>query len=560
MELITPTVHDKILDELAIRPTVNAKILKKADRLFTGSLEGRITEVIQNARRAGATSVSISNWDGKITVQDNGTGIEDFSILLNLGGSGWDEATEVSEDPAGIGLFSLAPREVTIRSKGKIVTISGDGWVSAPSVVRDDPRPVLQGTVLEFQDDPWDYQTVNRLVRFSCVTVYVNNVRCDKEDFIQGEAVHHLPDLGCRIQIVGQSHQIPANIRASAALPRRVSWYGATCVLNFHGQVVAWEAKSIPDNLCCLVDLTGQPTGLRLLLPARTEVVENAAFKELEAAIIKAAFQFLKYRGRHSLPYSEFLRARALGIDLPEATPEYHEGTLCEGEGPAPVDIPRKDRKKMVPLSQSYRMPAEMEYDGEWTNAHLLAALGEFPQDARFVPVVINKEYDGYSWADAVPLVRGVSVEASDEVIFSDYVGSGTISLVESITITAKTSDGKTFSSPVCMALDHEEHLLVTQEARTAIAASEAWYHLGGYYDDGDTYDSQAYSFEKDWERFWADAAGPHEHLRQEVTQLLLFQLKGWKEVRVTPDGAVKVIKDDDSEMTISPPPMQKAA
>jgi len=44
------------------------------------------------------------------------------------------------------------------------------------------------------------------------------------------------------------------------------------------------------------------------------------------------------------------------------------------------------------------------------------------------------------------------------------------------------------------------------------------------------------------------------------VTQLLLFQLKGWKEVRVTPDGAVKVIKDDDSEMTISPPPMQKAA
>ncbi len=57
MELITPTVHDKILDELAIRPTVNAKILKKANRLFTGSMEGRITEVIQNARRAGASTV-----------------------------------------------------------------------------------------------------------------------------------------------------------------------------------------------------------------------------------------------------------------------------------------------------------------------------------------------------------------------------------------------------------------------------------------------------------------------------------------------------------------------
>ena len=559
MELITPTVHDKILDELAIRPTVNAKILKKADRLFTGSLDGRITEVIQNARRAGATSVSISNWDGKITVQDNGTGIEDFSILLNLGGSGWDEATEVSEDPAGIGLFSLAPREVTIRSKGKIVTISGDGWISAPSVVREDPRPVLQGTILEFQDDPWDYQTVNRLVRFSGLTVYVNNVLCDSEDFIQGEAVH-LPDLGCKIRIVGQGHQIPANIKASAAASYRLSWYGTASFLNFHGQVVAWKPENLPEQLCCLVDLTGQPTGLRLLLPARTAVVKNDALKELEAAIIKAAFQFIKDRGRHSLPYSEYIRGRALGVELPEADPEYDEGTLHEGDGPAPVGIWRKDGKR-VPLEQAYRMPAELEdgEDGEWANAHLLAALGEFPQDARFVPVVIRKEYDGYSWADAVPTVREVSVEAS-EVTYSDYMGSGQLALVESITITAKTSDGKTFSSPVCMAVEQEEHLLVTREAQKAISSSEAWYHLGGYNEDGDTYDSQAYSFEKDWDRFWADVAGPNEHLRQEVTRLLRFQLKCWKEVRVTPDGAVKVIKDDDSEMTISPPPMQKAA
>jgi len=560
MEFITPTVHDKIIDELAIRPTVNSKILKKADRLFTGSLDGRITEVIQNARRAGATSVSISNWDGKITVQDNGTGIEDFSILLNLGGSGWDEATEVSEDPAGIGLFSLAPREVTIRSKGKIVTISGDGWISAPSVVREDPRPVLQGTVLEFQDDPWDYQTVNRLVRFSGITVYVNNVLCDTEDFIQGEAVH-LPDLGCKIRIVGKGHDIPASVMAAVGpYSRPCLYWRGTCVLNFHGQVVAWKAKSIPGDLCCLVDMTGQPTGLRLLLPARTAVVENAALKELEAAVIKAAFEFIKDRGHHSLPYSEYLRARDLGIDLPEADPVYQVGTLYGMDGPSPVGIGGKGGEEF-PLAKAYRMPAAMEHDdgGEWENGHLLASLGTFPEDNRFVPVVIHKEYDGYSWANAVPTVRGVSVEAS-EVIFSDYIWSGELSLVESIIITAKTSDGKTFASPVCMAVDHEEYLLVTQEAQSAIASSEAWYHLGGYYDDGDTYDSQAYSFEQDWERFWADVAGPNEHLRQEVTRLLRFQLKGWKEVRVTPDGELRVIKEDNSEMTISPPRMQKAA
>jgi len=30
--------------------------------------------------------------------------------------------------------------------------------------------------------------------------------------------------------------------------------------------------------------------------------------------------------------------------------------------------------------------------------------------------------------------------------------------------------------------------------------------------------------------------------------------------VRVTPDGELRVIKEDNSEMTISPPRMQKAA
>ena len=34
---------------------VNPRLLSKADRLFTGTLAGRIIEILQNARRAGAT-------------------------------------------------------------------------------------------------------------------------------------------------------------------------------------------------------------------------------------------------------------------------------------------------------------------------------------------------------------------------------------------------------------------------------------------------------------------------------------------------------------------------
>ena len=55
---------------------VNPRLLTKADRLFTGTAEGRVIEILQNARRAKATEVRISNKDGFVTIEDNGSGIE----------------------------------------------------------------------------------------------------------------------------------------------------------------------------------------------------------------------------------------------------------------------------------------------------------------------------------------------------------------------------------------------------------------------------------------------------------------------------------------------------
>ena len=133
-----------------IQAMVNPRLLTKANRLFTGTLQGRIIEILQNARRAGATKVEITNQDGHVTVKDDGKGIGDFSKLLDMGGSGWDDALESSEDPAGVGLFCLAPRQVTIRSNGKMVNIASDGWTGTPVEIQDDPNPCT-GTCLSFR-------------------------------------------------------------------------------------------------------------------------------------------------------------------------------------------------------------------------------------------------------------------------------------------------------------------------------------------------------------------------------------------------------------------------
>jgi hypothetical protein len=105
----------KNMQEQIVQAKTSQRLLAKADRLFTGTLEGRIIELLQNARRADATRVEITNSpNGLVTIQDNGHGIRDFSILLDLGSSDWDPTIEEAEDPAGVGIFSLAPRDVTI--------------------------------------------------------------------------------------------------------------------------------------------------------------------------------------------------------------------------------------------------------------------------------------------------------------------------------------------------------------------------------------------------------------------------------------------------------------
>ena len=63
---------------------VSGRLLTKASRLFTGTLDGRIIEILQNSRRAGAMHVNVSNKDGFITVCDNGSGIDDFYGELDL--------------------------------------------------------------------------------------------------------------------------------------------------------------------------------------------------------------------------------------------------------------------------------------------------------------------------------------------------------------------------------------------------------------------------------------------------------------------------------------------
>jgi hypothetical protein len=529
-----------------IQAQVSKRLLSKADRLFTGTLEGRMIEILQNARRAGATTVEITHKDGLATIQDNGKGIEDFSVLLNLGSSNWDETIENAEDPAGVGIFSLAPREVTVESGMTKLVITRKIWTGEPARLFETYEPV-KGTQLQFKDEPWELKTVEKYAVFTGLEVIVNGKSCAKKRFCSRQATHY-PQLGCRIEVRKRDHL------SDWHSAYRTNYYHQEVLINFHGQVVSFDYEPLrAEHLTFLVDLTGEPTGLRLMLPARTRMVENEVFNQLKDILEKEAYHFIKKQGKHTLPYDDYLRAKQLGIDLPESEPVFDVG-LLDGDNPEPMTIVKP---KDFPLSRCYQMKEDAE-ELDRENVHILAATGKFPENTDFIPVEIRSLYEGYSWAK-LPTLSTINVTKGKK-LGSGWIWNHEVDAYDTLEISVLTSDGKRFESRVPIAMvEHarnsmsswaEKTVCMTQAVRKELSDEDIWHHFGGWSEDGDTYDTQSYQFGEDLNRFWAEILGPEEFLRDKLLGTISDFVSKWKKLTILDDGTMTVIYENGKEIT----------
>jgi hypothetical protein len=104
-------------------------------RAFTGDVNEVLSEIFQNAMRAGARNIRITTDDRGFTYQDDGRGLRDesdFEALLKLGESGWDLRVEEDHQSMGLGVHSLLSHDevqsVTFSSNLLSLTIDAHLW------------------------------------------------------------------------------------------------------------------------------------------------------------------------------------------------------------------------------------------------------------------------------------------------------------------------------------------------------------------------------------------------------------------------------------------------
>lgn len=300
-----------------IRGALGEKVLRKSPELFNQSLPTVLAEVLQNARRAGATRVEIEHFgeEGQATlvVRDDGHGIADMGKLVTFGASAWDERTDLVENAAGMGVFSLASRGVTVRSLGRRVTLSRAVFCGeADAAVLPDPG-MDAGTELTFPvTEAAVAGLVERACRFYPLPVTLNGKPVEQRDFLAG-AEHVVEWQGLRLGVFPEPGPQVLDL-----FDRHHGW-SSRLYLNFHGHVVECGmavalAEVGGSTRSVFVDVMSAPD-LRLVLPARNEPIDNDCFRAMRARAERALLEAVARQPKHALAFADAKRAKVLLAD-----------------------------------------------------------------------------------------------------------------------------------------------------------------------------------------------------------------------------------------------------
>lgn len=114
-----------------IAPRIATATIAQLGRLFDGSAADILSELLEHSRQAGASRIAITTTgapgDQLLNIVDDGRGIADPASIVTPTNFGQPDRVRFRKAPAGIGVLSLAGRDVLIRSWSKT---ERQGWMA----------------------------------------------------------------------------------------------------------------------------------------------------------------------------------------------------------------------------------------------------------------------------------------------------------------------------------------------------------------------------------------------------------------------------------------------
>lgn len=427
----------------SIQPKVGPSLITRVTRLYNGTIADCLHELFQNARRAGAsaTSIDLVDCDGTPTlvIRDDGSGIDDPLNLLTLGQSGWNATIAAREDPAGMGVFSLAGRHVTVRSwsrsaqTGWQVTIPENGWEGQMPLAIE-PADMTTGTMISVGLSAGWAQSlegaVKLVARYYPLPVYFQGEEVAREDFLSG-ALHVESRHGYSIGV------FRTGSREYRDWPR----------INFHGVTVPCRHDSVEEvdghaHWSARVDIIDAPA-LQLVLPARKEMVENEALALLRIDMEMAIYRAIARLPEHRLSYTSWQRAAELGVDLPEAAAWLNAWSPSVADS---TSVPVGEKVTGTHMVIVGRSEADLEQAAASIigNADLI---GRRAVDA-------EPGFEGYRWYDRLPRITGIDFtfeldgqswsygDSAEQLLPNDMVSGRVSNLMLELSIAADGAPG----------------------------------------------------------------------------------------------------------------------
>lgn len=310
-----------------IRASVGPKVLTHAADFFNHSPNTIFGELIQNARRAGATSFDVTLKDlgdgsTRVTIQDNGIGISHPEDLLRFGGSAWDATTEDKERPAGMGFFSLASCGVSVESKDWSMDISPEAFRGDADVLVH--RSFIpydgQGTRLSFAL-PFLCANIAKVLsdcgKYAPIKISLNGEGIEQSEYLS-DAVFVVETLGVKIGVFHGKFVQPGYFQSGDVPEKSISFFGH--LLDGLGKHI--DVTSIPKGITSGIEIVDS-SAIHLVLPTRHTVVQDDGFKAIAAAAEKALYQYLA-----SLPdavYGFEVYKRGIDLGVPMQIPPFGE-------------------------------------------------------------------------------------------------------------------------------------------------------------------------------------------------------------------------------------------